>query len=82
MLTSDALCPLKWKSGLILCLLNRAKAICSFKLLFNSDVIKLRQMFLSNGYLIWFFDKFLQRFLLLTMIYLIVSVMILVLWYT
>ena len=30
----DALCPLKWKSGLILCLLNRAKAICSSKLLF------------------------------------------------
>ena len=29
LLNFDALCPLKWKSGLILCLLNRAKAICS-----------------------------------------------------
>ena len=58
-----ALCPLKWKAGLILCILNRAKAICSSKLLFQSDVTKLRQLFLSNGYPIWFFNKFLQRFL-------------------
>ena len=63
MLNFDALCPLKWKSGLILCLLNRAKAICSSDLLFKNDVIKLRQMFLSNGYPIWFFNKFLQRIL-------------------
>ena len=62
LLNFDALCPLKWKSGLILCLLNYAKAICSFKYLFQNDVIKLRQMFLSNGYPIWFFNKFLQRF--------------------
>ena len=27
LLKFDALCPLKWKSGLMLCLLNRAKAI-------------------------------------------------------
>ena len=59
----DALCPLKWKSGVILCLLNRAKAICSFKFLSQNDVIKLRQVFFSNGYPIWFFNKFLQRFL-------------------
>ena len=63
LLNFDASCPLKWKSGLISCLLNRAKAICSFKLLFQNDVIKLWQMFLSNGYLIWFFNKFLQPFL-------------------
>ena len=46
-----------------MCLLNRAKAICLFKLLFQNDVIKLLQVFLSNGFPIWFFDKFLQRFL-------------------
>ena len=57
------MCSLKWKSGLILCLLNHAKAINSSKLLFQNDVIKLRQMFLSNGYPICFFFKFLQRFL-------------------
>ena len=63
LLNFDALCPLKWKSGLILCLLNRVKAICSSKFLFQNAVIKLQQMFLSNGYPICFFNKFLQRFL-------------------
>ena len=63
MVNFDALCSWKWKSGLILCVLNRAKAICSSRLLFQNDVIKLRQMFLSNGYPIWFFNKFLKRFL-------------------
>ena len=63
LLNFDALCPLTWKSGLILCLLNRAKAICSSKLLFQKDVIKLRQIFLSNDYPIWCFNKFLPRFL-------------------
>ena len=63
LLNFDASCPLKWKSDLILCLLNRSKAICSSKFLFQNDVIKLRLMFLSSGYPIWFFNKFLQRFL-------------------
>ena len=63
LLNFNALHPLKWKSGLILCLLNRAKGICSSKLLLQNDVIKLRQMFLSNGYPIWFSNKFLQRVL-------------------
>ena len=63
LLNFNALCPLKWKSGLILCLLNCAKAICSSKFLFQNDVIKLRQRFFSNGYPIWFFNKFWQRFL-------------------
>ena len=30
---------------------------------FRNGVIRLRQIFLSNGYPIWFFNKFLQRFL-------------------
>ena len=62
LLNFDALCPLKWKSGSLLCLLNRVKAICSSKLLFKNDVIALRQRYLSNGYTTWFF-KFLLRFL-------------------
>ena len=53
---------MKLKSELILCLLNDVKAICSFKLLSKNDVMILRQMFLFNGYPIWFFNKFLQRF--------------------
>ena len=63
LLNFNALCPLKWKSDLILCLLYCAKAICSSKSIFKNDVIYLWQMFLSNGNSIWFFNKFLQRFL-------------------
>ena len=63
LLIFNALCPLKWKSGLILRLLNCAKAICLSKFLFQNDVVKLRQRFFSNGYPIWFFNKFCQRLL-------------------
>ena len=62
LLNVNTLYPLKWKSGLILYLLNRAKAICSSKSLFKNDAIKLRQMFFSNGYPIWFFNKILTIF--------------------
>ena len=60
LLNFDVLCPLKWKYGLTMCLLNRSKAICSSRLLLKNDGIKLRQMFFANGYPIWFFNKFLQ----------------------
>jgi len=63
LLNYNALCPIKWKSGLILCLLNRAKSICSTRFLFNKEVFKLRQMFASNGYPNSFFNKILNRFL-------------------
>ena len=63
LLNFEALCSLKWKSDLILCLLNWAKAICSSKSLFKNDVIKLRQMFLSDVYPNRVFNKFLQQFL-------------------
>ena len=55
--------PLEMEIWLILYLLNRAKAICSSKLLFQNDVIKLQQIFLSNRYPICFFNKFLLGFL-------------------
>ena len=63
MLNFNALCPLKWKSGLSLCLLNRAKRICSSNLLFKQECQKLKSMFMTNGYPSKFFDKVLQQFL-------------------
>ena len=57
-----ALCPTKWKSGLILCFLNRAKRICSSNFLFDKEVSKLEKMFLNNGYPSSFFDKILATF--------------------
>ena len=61
-LNYNAYCPKKWKSGLISCLLYRAKLICSNNLLFLNKVGLLRNMFASNGYPIWFFEKCLKKF--------------------
>ena len=62
LLNYNAYCPKKWKSGLISCLLYRAKLICSNNLLFLNKVGLLRNMFASNGYPIWFFEKCLKKF--------------------
>ena len=61
-LNFNALCPTKWKSGLILCFLNRAKPICSSDFLFDKEVSMLKKMFLNNGYPSSFFDKILASF--------------------
>ena len=50
MLNFHALVPDFWKVGLIHCLLNQAKVICSSDGLFRAEVEKLQKLFLSNGY--------------------------------
>ena len=45
LLNFNAICPINWKSGLIMCLLNRAKIICSATALFLTKVKELRLMF-------------------------------------
>ena len=62
LLNFNAFCPMKWKSGLILCLLHRAKVICSSTFFFNEEVDKLRLMFFKNGYPKCFFDKVFNKF--------------------
>ena len=62
LLNYHAVCPLKWKSGLITCLLNRAKTICSTESLFRSKVTKLKEMFFKNGYPAWFFNEIINSF--------------------
>ena len=64
-LNFNAMCPLKCKSGLIFCLLNRAKRICSSNFLFDNEVKLLKSVFLYNGYPNWFFDKILKEILFL-----------------
>ena len=54
---------MNWKPGLILCLLNRAKIICSTTALFQKEVTELRSMFQENGYPKSYFDKIFKRFL-------------------
>ena len=61
-LNFNALCPTKWKSGLILCFLNQAKRICSSDFLFDKKVSILKKMFSNNGYPSSFFDKILASF--------------------
>lgn len=59
----NAIVPTKWKFGLILCLLNTAKVVCTSDSLFWEEISKLRKMFFLNNYPKFFFDKALKRFL-------------------
>jgi len=49
LLNFDDLCPQKWKSGLIICMIVRAKRICSNISLYNAEVKRLKQIFHLNG---------------------------------
>ena len=62
LLNFTAVAPTKWKSGLILCLLNRVWDVCSSVAYFDVEVTKLQDMFVSNGYPVQFFKIALDRF--------------------
>ena len=62
MLNFTAVVPTFWKTGIIKCLLNNARRICSSNELFNSEVGKLREMFAANGYPREFFNRTLDKF--------------------
>ena len=63
LLNFNALCPFKWKIGLIHCMINRAYAICNDWQLFTKEMDYLRNVFMMNGYSSAIFDKCLNRFL-------------------
>ena len=50
MLNYTALCPYKWKIGLMQCMLHRAYTVCSSWNIFSNEVDKLKSIFESNGY--------------------------------
>ena len=50
-LNFNAMFPTRWESGLIFCLLNRAKRICSSNFSFDNEVKLLKSVFLNNNYL-------------------------------
>ena len=62
LLNYNSNCPRKWKSGFILCLLDRAKLICSNIFLLFNEVGVVRNMFVSDGYPLWFFEKCFKKF--------------------
>ena len=45
-----------------MCLLKRAKTICSNNMLYNNKVSKFRFIFLKNSYPNWFFENALLKF--------------------
>ena len=62
LLNFNAFCPLKWKSGLILSLLNRAKIICTNNTLLRKEIENMIAMFKANWYPSRFFEKLVQQF--------------------
>jgi len=50
LLNASALCPHKWKIGLMQCLLHRAYCVCSDWSLFDKEASYLKKLFSLNGY--------------------------------
>ena len=63
LLNFAALCPLKWKFGLIYCLLHRAYNISSNWSVFTKEVSFLEKIFVNNAYPSQFFATCVNRFL-------------------
>ena len=55
MLNFSSIAPLKWKRSLITCLLHRATVVCSTQTLLNQEIVRLKNIFFSNGYTERFF---------------------------
>ena len=56
LLNNTAVAPLSWKTGLIKCLLHRAKVVCSDKQSLAEEHAELRDVFHQNGYPYKMFD--------------------------
>ena len=53
---------MKWKTGLIKCLIHRANRICSSKPLLRKEIDHLRSMFYRNGYPKRLFDQIVEEY--------------------
>ncbi|MCG8432382.1 MAG: hypothetical protein MJA29_14590, partial [Candidatus Omnitrophica bacterium] len=62
MLNVSATCPLKWKTGLMQCLLHRAYTICSNWSLFTKEDAHLEHLFSLNGYSNQMFQSCVNRY--------------------
>ena len=63
LLNFNAMVPNVWKVGLIRCMLNTGKRICSTEGHFNNEVHKLRKVLTSNGYPRVFFNQVYDKFI-------------------
>ena len=62
LLNFNALFPNTWKSGLIMCLLHRAKKICSSTKLYVQELKRSRHIFRNNRYPDWFINNTIKKF--------------------
>ena len=63
LLNFKALCPMHWKTGLLITLLHRAYLVCNSWTNFHDEVTKLIHIFNLNGYPIAFIHKHIKSFL-------------------
>ena len=63
LLNYNSVAPPSWKTGLIKCLLTRAKSVCSSPSLLSEEVDKISKLFKKNGYPEWFFNKEKENFM-------------------
>ena len=63
LLNFTAMCPKKWKFGLINCLLHRAYVISSSWKIFSDEICFLKGIFKQNGYPADLFDSCVKKFL-------------------
>ena len=61
-LNYSSVAPMKWKTGLIKCMVHRAHNVCSNQVLLRREIDHLRQMFFKNGYPRKLFDQILEEF--------------------
>ena len=64
LLNFQVVCPRKWKTGLVYCMLHRVWLICSSQLLFDKECKTLAHIFSLNGYPHHFFNRVLSNFLI------------------
>ena len=62
LLNFKAICPTAWETGLITCLLHRAKIVCSNCELYAREVKKLHRIFQNKGYPNWFINNIKKNF--------------------
>ena len=67
-LNFHAVAPTLWKRGVIMCLLYRAKMICSSVSLFNVEISALKNMFFRNSYSYNIFILFIMLFCVFLML--------------
>ena len=63
LLNYDSVAPRAWKTGLIKCLLERAKTVCSSQIRLLQEINNIVDVFRKNGYPTWLINREKEKFL-------------------